>query len=79
MISHGFINLFKGDMSQVGTRPTTEDKWEKYQYHHRARLSTKPGLNVMWQLSERSASTDFEQVVKHDMDYINNWSIGLDI
>ena len=74
-----FFNVLKGDMSLVGTRPPTEDEWEKYQYHHRARLATKPGLTGMWQVSGRSEITDFEEVVKLDTEYINNWSIGLDI
>ena len=74
-----FFNVLKGDMSLVGTRPPTEDEWEKYQYHHRARLATKPGLTGMWQVSGRSEITDFEEVVKLDTEYINNWSIGLDV
>ena len=74
-----FFNVLKGEMSLVGTRPPTEDEWEKYKYHHRARLATKPGLTGMWQVSGRSKITDFEEVVKLDTEYINNWSIGLDI
>lgn len=74
-----FFNVLKGDMSLVGTRPPTEDEWEKYQYHHRARLATKPGLTGMWQVSGRSQVTDFEEVVRLDTEYINNWSIGMDI
>ena len=74
-----FFNVLKGDMSLVGTRPPTEDEWEKYKYHHRARLATKPGLTGLWQVSGRSAITDFEEVVRLDTEYINNWSIGLDI
>ena len=74
-----FFNILRGDMSLVGTRPPTEDEWEKYKYHHRARLATKPGLTGMWQVSGRSKITDFEEVVKLDTEYINNWSLGLDI
>ena len=74
-----FFNVLKGDMSLVGTRPPTEDEWEKYKYHHRARLATKPGLTGLWQVSGRSEITDFEEVVKLDTEYINNWSVGLDI
>ena len=73
-----FFNVLKGDMSLVGTRPPTEDEWEKYQYHHRARLATKPGLTGMWQVSGRSEITNFEEVVKLDTQYINNWSLNLD-
>ncbi len=74
-----FINILKGEMSMVGTRPPTMDEWEKYELHHRARLSTKPGLTGMWQVSGRSNIVDFEEVVKLDTKYINEWSIGLDI
>lgn len=74
-----FFNVLKGDMSLVGTRPPTPDEWEKYEYHHRARLATKPGITGMWQVSGRSEITDFEEVVKLDTGYIQNWSLGLDI
>lgn len=73
-----FWNVLKGDMSLVGTRPPTLDEWEKYELHHRARLAIKPGITGMWQVSGRSNITDFEEVVKLDMQYINEWSIGLD-
>ena len=66
-------------MSLVGTRPPTVDEWEKYELHHRARLAVKPGITGLWQVSGRSKITDFEEVVKLDMNYINKWSIGLDI
>lgn len=74
-----FWNVLKGDMSLVGTRPPLVDEWEKYELHHRARLAVKPGLTGMWQVSGRSDITDFEEVVKLDTQYIENWSIGLDI
>lgn len=74
-----FWNVLKGDMSLVGTRPPLIDEWEKYELHHRARLAIKPGLTGMWQVSGRSEITDFEEVVKLDTQYIENWSIGLDI
>lgn len=63
----------------VGTRPPTVDEWEKYELHHRARLATKPGLTGMWQVSGRSEITDFNEVTRLDTEYIENWSIGLDI
>ena len=74
-----FFNVLKGDMSLVGTRPPTVDEWEKYELHHRARLAVKPGITGLWQISGRSKITDFEEVVQLDMQYINQWSIGLDI
>lgn len=74
-----FFNVLMGQMSLVGTRPPTVDEWEKYKYHHRARLAFKPGITGLWQVSGRSRITDFEEVVKLDTDYIQHWSIGLDI
>ncbi len=74
-----FFNVLKGDMSLVGTRPPTLDEWEKYELHHRKRLAIKPGLTGMWQVSGRSKITDFEDIVKLDTQYIENWSIGFDI
>lgn len=73
-----FWNVLKGDMSLVGTRPPTEDEFESYQFHHKARLGIKPGLTGMWQISGRSDITDFEDVVALDTEYIANWSLGLD-
>ena len=66
-------------MSLVGPRPPTVDEWEKYQYHHRARLAMKPGLTGLWQVSGRNRITNFEDVVKLDTEYIDHWSMGLDI
>ena len=74
-----FWNVLKGDMSLVGTRPPTVDEWEQYELHHRSRMSTKPGITGLWQSSGRSDITDFEEVVRLDTQYIEKWSIGLDI
>lgn len=74
-----FLNVLKGDMSLVGTRPPTVDEWAKYNPHHRGRLSIKPGLTGMWQVSGRSDIQDFDEIVRLDMQYISDWSIGLDI
>ena len=74
-----FINVLKGDMSLVGTRPPTVDEWEKYQLHHRARLAIKPGITGLWQVSGRSSITDFEEVVKLDTQYIREWSLASDL
>lgn len=57
-------------MSLVGTRPPTVDEWEQYELHHRSRMSTKPGITGMWQVSGRSDITDFEEVVRLDTEYI---------
>ena len=74
-----FFNILKGDMSLVGTRPPTLDEWEQYEPHHRARMAFRPGLTGMWQVSGRSNITDFEEVVKLDTKYINEWSLRLDV
>ena len=74
-----FFNVLKGDMSLVGTRPPTVDEWEKYKYHHRARLVIRPGITGMWQVSGRSEITDFEEVVRLDTEYIMNYRLLLDI
>lgn len=74
-----FFNILKGDMSLVGTRPPTMDEYEQYDPHYKRRLSMKPGLTGMWQVSGRSDITDFDEVVKLDLEYIDNWSMSLDI
>ena len=74
-----FWNIFKGDMSLIGTRPPTFDEYENYKRHHMSRLAMKPGLTGMWQVSGRSEITDFEEIVRLDNEYIRNFSIGLDI
>lgn len=74
-----FINVLKGDMSVVGTRPPTVDEYEKYNLHHFKRMRVKPGITGMWQVNGRSDITDFEEVIKLDMKYIENWSLRLDI
>ena len=74
-----FFNVLKGELSLVGTRPPTVDEWNKYQYHHRARMAIKPGITGLWQVSGRSNITDFEQVVELDKKYIREWSFGMDL
>ena len=74
-----FFNVLMSQMSMVGTRPPTVDEWERYKFHHRARMACKPGITGLWQISGRSEITDFEEVVKLDTQYIVDWSISLDI
>ena len=74
-----FWNVLKGDMSLVGTRPPTVDEFKQYEARHKRRLSMKPGLTGLWQVSGRSNIEDFEEVVRLDCEYIDNWSIQLDI
>lgn len=74
-----FLNILRGDMSLVGTRPPTEDEFEQYNAHYRRRISMTPGLTGLWQISGRSDISDFDEVVRLDLEYIDNWSVGLDI
>ena len=74
-----FWNVLKGDMSLVGTRPPTVEEYEMYEMHHLKRISIKPGITGMWQVSGRSDIKDFEEVVRLDTQYIMNWEISLDI
>ena len=74
-----FFNVLKGEMSLVGTRPPLLAEWENYDPHHRARMTIKPGITGLWQISGRSEITDFEEVVRLDKMYIENWSIVEDL
>ncbi len=74
-----FFDVLRGDMSLVGTRPPTLDEYRQYESHHKRRLSMKPGITGLWQVSGRSNIEDFEEVVKLDVEYIDNWTIWEDI
>lgn len=74
-----FFDVVQGSMSLVGTRPPTLDEYRQYESHHKRRLSMKPGITGLWQVSGRSDIDDFEEVVKLDVQYIDNWSIWMDI
>lgn len=74
-----FWNVLIGDMSLVGTRPPTEDEFNKYNGHYKRRLMMTPGITGLWQVSGRSSITDFDEVVKLDLEYIDNWSLLGDI
>lgn len=74
-----FWNVLKGEMSLVGTRPPTLNDIENYELHHWRRLSIKPGLTGIWQVSGRNEITNFEEVVKLEENYIDNWSLWVDI
>ena len=73
-----FFNVFLGSMSLVGTRPPTMDEVAKYERTHWRRMSIKPGITGLWQISGRSQITDFDQVVELDTEYIDKWSIWYD-
>ena len=70
-------NVLKGDMSLVGPRPAVPEEVELYQTWQRRRLRMRPGLTCLWAVAGRDA-VDFETWMKMDMQYIDNWSLGLD-
>lgn len=74
-----FFNVLSGDMSMVGTRPPTLDEFEKYNLSQKGRLSFRPGLTGLWQVSGRNSIKDFEDIVALDKKYIREWSPLLDI
>jgi exopolysaccharide biosynthesis polyprenyl glycosylphosphotransferase len=74
------INILLGDMSLVGPRPLPVDEVERFDDRaHRRRLSVKPGLTCLWQVTGRSDVRDFAEWVRLDLEYIDNWSIWLDL
>lgn len=72
-------NALRGDMSLVGPRPFFESDFAAYEDHHFRRLDTKPGITGLWQVSGRSEMVDFEDVVFLDRQYIERWSLWLDV
>jgi exopolysaccharide biosynthesis polyprenyl glycosylphosphotransferase len=71
-------NVLKGDMSLVGPRPPIPEEVASYHRWHRRRLSMKPGLTCLWQVSGRN-NVDFDRWMQLDLDYIDNWSPSLDL
>lgn len=74
------FNVIKGEMSLVGPRPLPVDEVRRFDdLAHRRRLSVKPGITCLWQISGRSNLTDFRDWVRLDLEYIDNWSLWLDL
>jgi lipopolysaccharide/colanic/teichoic acid biosynthesis glycosyltransferase len=74
-----FWNVLKGDMSIVGPRPPIQSEVLKYDNWQRRRLSMRPGMTCLWQVEGRNRITDFDEWMRLDLEYIDNWSIWLDI
>jgi exopolysaccharide biosynthesis polyprenyl glycosylphosphotransferase len=72
------INVLKGDMSMVGPRPHPVEEAREYTTWQRRRLSMKPGISGLWQIGGRS-NTTFAESMKLDLDYIDHWSLWLDV
>ena len=73
-----FWNVLAGDMSIVGPRPPIPNEVNRYDSWQRRRLSMKPGVTCLWQVNGRNKITDFNEWVKLDLEYIDNWSLGLE-
>jgi exopolysaccharide biosynthesis polyprenyl glycosylphosphotransferase len=73
-----FWNVLSGDMSLVGPRPPIPEEVKKYERWQRRRLSMKPGITCLWQVSGRNA-VDFDDWMKLDLAYIDTWSLRLDV
>jgi len=74
-----FWNVLKGEMSLVGTRPPTVDEVEKYESRYFQRISMKPGITGLWQVSGRNKITDFDHIVDLDLAYIKTWNPWQDV
>lgn len=73
------VNVLRGEMSLVGPRPLPVDEVKRFNdLAHRRRLSVKPGLTCLWQISGRNNVKDFKDWVRLDLEYIDNWSLWLD-
>ena len=72
-------NVFRGDMSLVGPRPPIPGEVERYERWQRRRLSMKPGITGLWQVSGRSGLDDFNRWIALDLAYIDQWSLWLDL
>jgi len=73
------LNVLRGEMSLVGPRPLPVDEVKRFDdVAHRRRLSVRPGLTCLWQISGRNNLTDFKEWVRLDLEYIDNWSLWLD-
>ena len=73
-----FYNVLRGDMSLVGPRPPLPQEVARYERWQRRRLSMKPGITCLWQISGRN-EVSFQDWMKLDLTYIDNWSLLLDL
>ena len=73
------FSVLKGEMSLVGPRPAFRTELERYEFWQMRKLSIKPGITCLWQVRGRNAIADFNDWVKMDLEYIDNWSLWLDL
>ena len=72
-------NVFIGDMSLVGPRPPIPSEVQHYTGWQRRRLSMRPGITCIWQVEGRNKIQDFSDWARLDLEYIDNWSLWLDL
>jgi exopolysaccharide biosynthesis polyprenyl glycosylphosphotransferase len=72
-------SVLKGDMSLVGPRPAFRHELERYEFWHKRKLSIRPGITCLWQIRGRNKISNFDEWVKMDLEYIDNWSLWLDL
>jgi exopolysaccharide biosynthesis polyprenyl glycosylphosphotransferase len=72
-------SVLKGDMSLVGPRPAFRHELERYEFWHKRKLSIRPGITCLWQVSGRNKISNFDDWVRLDLEYIDNWSLWLDV
>jgi exopolysaccharide biosynthesis polyprenyl glycosylphosphotransferase len=72
-------SVLNGDMSLVGPRPALRHELERYELWHKRKLTVKPGITCLWQVSGRNRISDFDEWVRLDLEYIDRWSLWLDL
>ena len=72
-------SVLKGDMSLVGPRPASPHEWENYEEWHKRKLSVTPGITCLWQVNGRNKIYKFDDWIKMDLEYIDNWNLWIDI
>ena len=72
-------SVLKGDMSLVGPRPAFRHELDQYDLWHKRKLSIQPGMTCLWQVRGRNRINSFDEWVRMDLEYIDNWSLWLDL
>jgi lipopolysaccharide/colanic/teichoic acid biosynthesis glycosyltransferase len=73
------VSVLKGDLSLVGPRPAGPDEFERFEFWHVRKVSVRPGITCLWQVQGRNAISNFDEWVNLDLEYIDNWSLWLDM
>jgi len=72
------FSVLKGDMSLVGPRPPLVTEYAQFTLYQKQKLAVRPGITCLWQISGRNEISDFDDWVALDLEYIRDWSLGLD-